>query len=120
MIYRWLVGVALLFAVLLLLLPNKGENTVAKITSASMLACTLDFRDQVGRQLVRKEAVAVKFENKCQNVIAAVEVGERGEIVITGKEHQLKLTLSPAVDNDKVRWSCYGEPAAAVTNLCKP
>jgi hypothetical protein len=120
MIYRWLIGVALLFAILLLMLPNKGENPDAKIASASMLACTLNFRDQVGLQLARKEAVAAKFENKCQNVIAAVEVGERGDIVITGKEHQLKLTLSPVVENDKVRWSCHGEPAAAVTKLCKP
>ena len=120
MIHRWLVGVALLFAILLLMLPNKGEKSDAKIASASMLACTLNYRDQVGQQLVRKEAVAVKFENKCQNVIAAVEVGERGDIVITGKEHQLKLTLSPVVANDKVHWSCHGEPAAAVTKLCKP
>lgn len=120
MIYRWLVGVALLFAILLLMLPSRSEKSVAKIASASMLACTLDFRDQVGLQLVRKEAVAARFDNKCQNVIAAVEVGERGDIVITGKEHQLKLTLSPVVDQDKVRWSCRGEPAAAVTKLCKP
>ena len=120
MIYRWLVGVALLFAILLLMLPSKGEKSVAKITSASMLACMLDYRDQVGKQLVRKQVVVVKFENKCQSVIAAVEVGERGDIVITGKEHQLKLTLSPVVDKDKVHWSCHGEPAAAVTKLCKP
>jgi hypothetical protein len=120
MIYRWLVGVALLFAILLLMLPNKDEKSVAKIASASMLACTLDFRDQVGRQLVRKETVSVKYENKCQNVIAAVEAGERGDIVITGKEHQLKLTLSPVVGNDKVHWGCRGEPAEAVTKLCKP
>jgi len=104
----------------LLMLPNKDENSVAKIASASMLACTLDFRDQVGLQLVRKETVAVKFVNKCQNIIAAVEVSERGDIAISGKEHQLKLTLSPVVGNDKVRWSCHGEPAAAVTKLCKP
>ena len=120
MIYRWLVCVALLFAILLLLLPNKDEKSVAKIASASMLACTLDYRDQVGQQLVRKVAVTVKYENKCQNLIAAVEVGEQGDIVITGKEHQLKLTLSPVVGNDKVHWSCQGEPADAVTKLCKP
>jgi len=120
MIYRWLVGVVLLFAILLLMLPSRDEKSVAKIASASMLACTLDFRDQVGRQLVRKEVVPLKYENKCQNVITAVEVGERGDIVITGREHQLKLTLSPVVENDKVHWSCRGEPAAAVTKLCKP
>jgi len=110
MIYRWLVGVALLFAILLLMLPNKDEKSVTKIASASMLACTLDYRDQVGRQLARKEAVTVIYDNKCQNVIATVEVGERGDIVITGKEHQLMLTLSPLVSNGKVHWSCQGEP----------
>ncbi len=119
MIFRWVLGVALLFAILLVLLPNKGEQSDARIVSASMLACTLDFREQVGRQLVAKAAVTVKFKNKCQNVIAAVEVGEQGDIVITGTQHQLKLTLSPVVDNGKLRWSCRGEPAEAVTKLCK-
>lgn len=120
MIYRWLIGVALLFAILLLMLPSKDEKSVAKIASASMLACTLDFREQVGLQLIRKEVISAKFENKCQNVIAAVEVGEQGGIVITGKEHGLKLTLSPIMDSGELRWSCQGVPAEAVTKLCKP
>lgn len=120
MIFRWLLGVVFLFAILLVLLPNKGENSDARIVSASMLACTLDFREQVGRQLVAKAAVTVKFNNKCQNVIAAVESGEQGDIVITGTQHQLKLTLNPVVDNGMLRWSCRGEPAEAVTRLCKP
>lgn len=120
MIYRWLIGVALLFAILLLMLPSKDEKSVAKIASASMLACTLDFREQVGLQLVKKEVVSAKFQNKCQNVIAAVEVGEQGVIVITGKEHGLRLTLSPIMDSGKLRWSCFGVPDAAVSKLCKP
>lgn len=120
MIYRWLVGVALLFGILLLMLPSKDEKSIAKIASASMLACTLDFREQVGLQLVKKEVISTKFENKCQNVIAAVEVGEQGNITITGKEHGLKLTLSPIIDSGKVRWSCHGLPTEAVTKLCKP
>jgi len=120
MIFRWLFGVALLFAILLVLLPNKGENSDARIASASMLACTLDFREQVGRQLAAKAAVTAKYNNKCQNVIAAVEVGEHGEIAITGTQHQLRLTLSPVESNGKLRWSCRGEPAEAVTKLCKP
>jgi len=115
MIYRWLVGI-----VLLLMLPNKGKDSDARIASASMLACTLDFRDRVGLQLVRKETITAKFENKCPNVVAAVVDGERGDIVITGTQHQLKLTLSPIIENDKVHWSCRGEPVAAVTKLCKP
>lgn len=120
MVYRWLIGVALLFAILLLMLPSKDEKSIAKIASASMLACTLDFRERVGLQLVRKEVISVKFENKCQNVIAAVEVDEQGDIVITGKEHGLKLTLSPIMDSGKLRWSCHGVPDAAVSKLCKP
>jgi len=47
MIYRWLIGVALLFAIMLLMWPNKGDKSVAKIASVSMLACTQDYRDQV-------------------------------------------------------------------------
>lgn len=120
MIYRWLIGVVLLFAILLLMLPSKDEKSIAKIASASMLACTLDFREQVGLQLVKKEVVSAKFDNKCPNVISAVEVGEQGDIVITGKEHGLKLTLSPIMDSGKLRWSCHGVPDAAVTKLCKP
>ena len=120
MIYRWLVGVALLFAILLLMLPSKDEKSVARIASASMLACTLDFRERVGQQVVKKEVITTKFENKCQNVIATVAVGAQGDIVITGKEHDLKLTLSPILDSGKLRWSCHGVPDAAVTKLCKP
>ena len=37
MMYRWLIGAALLFALLLFMLPSKDEKSVAKITSASML-----------------------------------------------------------------------------------
>lgn len=120
MIFRWLIGIALLFAILLMLLPNKNEHSEERIASASMLACTLDFRDRVGQQLIRNETPTAKFENKCQNVIAAVEVNARGEIAITGTQHQLKLTLGPVVEKGVVRWSCRGEPAAAVTKLCKP
>ncbi|MDH4134503.1 MAG: hypothetical protein OEV31_06905 [Gammaproteobacteria bacterium] len=120
MIYRWLLGVVLLFAILLVLLPNKGEDSDARIASASMLACTLDFREQVGRQLLAKAPITAKFTNKCPNVIAAVEAGEVGEIVITGTQHQLKLTLSPVQSEGKLHWSCRGEPARAVTKLCKP
>ena len=120
MIYRWLIGVVLLFAILLLLLPNKGEKSDAKIASASMLACTLNYRDQVGRQLLKKESITVRYENQCQNVIASVKVDERGEIVILGTAHQLKLILSPEVSNDTLHWRCRGEPAEAVTRLCKP
>lgn len=62
MIYRWLVGVALLFAILLLMLPNKGEESVAKIASASMLACTQDYRDQVREKPGAAQAkVSAKF-----------------------------------------------------------
>jgi hypothetical protein len=36
MIYRWLIGVALLVAMLLLMLPNKDEKSVANIASAEL------------------------------------------------------------------------------------
>lgn len=120
MIFRWLIGIALLFAILLMLLPNRSEHSEERIASASMLACTLDFRDRVAQQLIRNETPTAKFEYKCPNVIAAVEVNARGEIAITGTQHQLKLTLSPVVDKSTVHWSCHGEPAGLVTKLCRP
>ncbi len=120
MIIRWVVGVVLLFGILLLMLPKSDKESIDKIASASMLMCTLDFREQVAQQLARKEAVAVKFKNTCPDLIAALEVGELGDMVITGNKHPMKMTLSPVIEGDKVRWSCRGEPAGAVTKLCKP
>lgn len=60
-----------------------------------------------------------KHRAYCKNE-KIVEVGEHGEIVITGKEHDLKLTFNPIMDSGKLRWSCHGVPDAAVTKLCKP
>lgn len=120
MIIRWVVGVALLFGILLLMLPKSDKDSLAKIASASMLMCTLDFREQVARQVSRKEAVATTFRNTCPDLIASLEVGEMGDMVITGNAHKMKMTLTPVVDNGEIRWSCRGEPAEAVTKLCKP
>lgn len=120
MISRWVVGVVLLFGILLLTLPKRDEDSLSKIASASMLMCTLDFRERVAQQVLRGESVAVEFGNKCPDLIAALGVDERGEMVISGNKHPLKMTISPVVEGGKVRWSCRGEPAAAVTKLCKP
>ncbi len=120
MISRWVAGVVLLFGVLLLMLPKTDEETLSRIASASMLKCTQDFREQVARQAIREEVIDVKFNNKCPDLIATLEIGGQGDMVITGKSYQLKMMLSPVVDDEKVRWSCRGEPSAAVTKLCKP
>ncbi|MDZ7661826.1 hypothetical protein [Thiohalophilus sp.] len=50
----------------------------------------------------------------------ALEVDEQSGMVITGEAYSLRMNLTPAVEGEKVRWSCRGEPAAAVTRLCKP
>lgn len=120
MISRWVAGVVLLFGVLLLMLPKTDDKTLARIASASMLKCTQDFRDQVARQVLRGDVVNVEFNNKCPELIALLEVGEHGDMVITGKTYQIKMTLSPVAEGEKVRWSCRGEPNAPVTKLCKP
>ncbi len=101
------------------MLPKTDEQSLSRIASASMLMCTVDFRDQVAQQVVREEAVTVKFRNKCPNLIDSLEVGEQGNVVITGKKHQLKMTLIPLVEDGKVRWSCRGEPAPFVAKMCK-
>ncbi|MFP4611193.1 MAG: hypothetical protein ACLFQT_09240 [Thiohalophilus sp.] len=120
MISRWIVGVVLLFGVLLLMLPKSDEKTLSRIASASMLKCTQDFREQVARQVLRQDVVGVSFDNKCPDLIGSLEVDEQGGMVITGEAYSLRMNLIPMVEGEKVRWSCRGEPAAAVTRLCKP
>lgn len=119
MIGRWVVGVALLFGILLMTLPKRDQASLARIASQSMLMCSKDFRERVAQQVLRQQAVAVEFENKCPDLIASLEVDEQGEMVIAGNTHPLKMTLTPVVEGGTVRWSCRGEPAAAVTKLCR-
>jgi hypothetical protein len=119
MMSRWVVGLVLFFGILMMMLPKTDEKSLTKIASQSMLMCTKDFRELVAQQVIKEEPVAVEFRNKCPDLIASLEMGERGEMVITGNKHQLKMTLTPVVEDGKVRWSCHGEPAAAVTKLCR-
>jgi hypothetical protein len=119
MISRWVVGVALLFGILLMMLPKRDEASLARIGSQAMLMCTKDFREHVAQKLIREETVALEFRNTCPDLIASLEMDERGDMVITGNKHRLKMALSPVVEGGKVRWSCHGEPAAAVTRLCR-
>ena len=102
-----------------MLLPKRDEASLARIASQAMLMCSKDFREQVAQQVIRQEAVAVEFENKCPDLIASLVVDARGEMVIAGNRHALTMTLIPAVEGGKVRWNCRGEPAAAVTKLCR-
>lgn len=120
MITRWVVGVGLLFGILLLMLPNRDPESLSKIASASMLKCTADARKRVEQQVMRNEAVVAVFKNVCPDLIAHMEIGERGEMVITGNKYKLQMTLMPILEGGAVRWSCRGDPAAAVTKLCKP
>jgi hypothetical protein len=119
MIVRWIVGVALLFGILLVMLPKTDETSLAKIASQAMLMCTKDFREQVEQKLVQDEAVTLEFKNTCPDLIARVTVDERGNMVVAGNRHPLKMTLSPVVEGGAVRWHCRGEPAASVTSLCR-
>ena len=119
MITRWVVGVALLFGILLTMLPKRDEASLARIASQAMLMCTQDFRARVAQKVVREEAVALEFSNTCPDLIASLDVDARGGMVIAGNKHPLKMKLTPVVDGGKVRWSCHGEPAAAVTKLCR-
>lgn len=119
MISRWVVGVVLLFGILLMMLPDTDEKSLAKIASTSMLMCSSDFREQVASQVLRDEPVSVEFKNPCPDLIATVEVVASGDMVITGKTYPLMMRLIPVVEEGKVRWSCRGEPTDMVTNLCK-
>ena len=120
MMIRWVVGVALLFGVLLVMLPDTGEKSRAKMTSTAMLMCTMHYRQQVGKQILRGEPVTARFKNTCPALIAHLKVDKDGRIAITGKKYNLRMVLTADVKGDKVRWSCRGEPAAHISKLCKP
>jgi hypothetical protein len=120
MIVRWIIGIGLLFGILLVMLPKTDDEALVKIGSASMLMCTMDFREQVAHQVIRKETITADFNNTCPELIASVELDEQGGILIVGNKYPVKMSLSPVVESGKVRWSCQGDPAEAVTKLCKP
>lgn len=120
MISRWIVGVTLLFGILLMMLPNRDEESLTKIASTSMLMCTSELRKAVALQVLHEAPVTVTPSNRCPDLIASTEVSETGRMVITGRTHSLKMTLTPVVEAGEVRWSCLGEPAANITKLCKP
>lgn len=120
MIGRWIIGTALLFGTLLLMLPKTDEQSLARIASASMLMCSKDFREQIAAQVRNGDPVAARFRNTCPDLIAGVELGEQGSMVINGKKYAIRMALKPVLEADRVRWSCRGEPATEVTRLCRP
>jgi hypothetical protein len=119
MITRMIAAVVVLFAILLMLLPRSDETSLARIASASMLMCTKDFRAALAEELDSGNGVGVSFDNRCPGLIVKVDVEEDGRMTIHGKEHGLKLVLSPKPEEGEVRWSCRGDPAGKVTPLCK-
>lgn len=119
MIIRWVIGVALLFGILLAMLPKSDDVSRAKIASASMLMCTKDFRERVARQLVRGETVDAAFSNTCPDLVASLTVGEGGAMEIVGNKYPLTMSLTPVLADGAVRWSCRGTPAELIAKLCK-
>ena len=120
MLSRWVVGVVLLFGILLFMLPKSDEQSLSRIASTSMLACTKELREQVAQQVLREESVEATFKNRCPELIANLETDPQGGVRITGNKHPLTMHLQPVVENGKVRWSCRGEPEGVVTKLCRP
>lgn len=120
MLSRWIVGIVVLFVVLLMMLPSTDEYSVSRIGSASMLACSKDFRQQVASQVLANQPVSAKFNNTCPDLIASLTIDMSGNMVITGNKHPVVMRLKPEVENGKVRWSCQGDPADRVTKLCAP
>jgi hypothetical protein len=120
MIKRMIISTAILFAMLLLLLPKTDDTSKQKMASVSMLMCTKDYRAAIAEQVRRKVAVDLVFKNSCPDLISGVEVDETGELHLRNTTHSLSMVLTPLVEKNKVRWSCRGEPAELITSLCKP
>lgn len=119
MIKRMIVGVAILFAILLFMLPKTDESSKKKMASASMLLCTRDYRTAIAAQLAHHQTVDLVFDNKCPALISGVEVSEEGALTLYNKSYGLVLMLTPMIEKGQVRWSCHGEPATQITSLCK-
>lgn len=120
MITRWIIGITLLFAILLLTLPDRDERSLSRIASASMLVCTKALRQEIAEQHLKGQAVTAEFKNTCPDLIRSVELDAQGGMLITGNKHPLSMALKPVLEQDKLRWSCRGEPEGWVTKLCKP
>lgn len=120
MIGRWVVGVAVLFVILLLMLPDTDEQSLARIASTSMLACTKDMRGRVATQLLAGEPVDTAVINPCPDLIASLELTAQGEMHISGNKHELAMRLTPERTDGEIHWGCRGTPAESVTKLCKP
>ncbi|MEN8170451.1 MAG: hypothetical protein ABFS08_09535 [Pseudomonadota bacterium] len=119
MIKRMIIGVVILFAVLLLMLPKTDDASKKKMASASMLMCTQNFRAAVADQITHDVDIDQVFDNKCPDLISELEVDELGVILISSTKHQLSITLTPVLEGKQIRWSCRGEPAESITSLCK-
>ncbi|MGM0595389.1 MAG: hypothetical protein ACQETD_12720, partial [Pseudomonadota bacterium] len=106
--------------ILLLMLPDRDEQSVSRIASASMLMCTQALREQVAKQVLAGEAVTARFDNTCPDLIDSLTLSEEGEILIKGASHPVSMQMVPVVEGEAVRWSCRGEPEELVTKLCSP
>ena len=120
MIKRMIIDVAILFAVLLLMLPKTDDASKKKMASAAMLMCSNEFRKTVAEHVRNNEIIDLKFNNRCPDLISDLSVNDDGTITLVGSKQDLQLVLTPIVESTGVRWSCYGEPKESITKLCKP
>ncbi len=120
MIKRMIIAVVILFAVLLFMLPKTDDASKKKMASAAMLMCSNDFRKAVADHLHNKKEGFPKFDNRCPELIAKISVDDEGTINLIGAKHGLHIVLTPIEVSTGIRWSCHGQPAEAITKLCKP
>lgn len=120
MIRRMVVATFLLFAVLLFMLPRTDEDAKRKMVSGAMLMCSNEFRKAVEEMLLREEEPTVKFNNRCPDLIARLEIDDESVLTLYGAQYGIVMELVPEIGQRRVRWSCHGTPAEAITSLCKP
>lgn len=121
MIKRMVVSVALLFAVLLLMLPRSDERSQNKMISAAMLMCSQPYRELVAEEIRRGHQEYPPFNNSCPELISRIDLDDQGAMLLTNTKQRLTLSLTASLLGDgKVHWSCRGEPSAEITSLCKP
>lgn len=117
---RWLMGIILMFVILVLMLPSRDEQSLTRIGSASILACTKELRARVAEQLRADQPVTARFDHSCPDLIASLELDNEGNMVIRGNKHEVTMWLTPIFEDDKLRWSCRGEPPDRISKFCRP
>jgi len=114
-----LVGITIFIGLLLIMLPDFGEVSQERMTSASMTMCLRKVRAGIRSDLEKGNTVKTDYEIKCPKLISKLAVHSNGKIEVSNPTHGIQLSFEPVLKEGKVVWSCEGTPAEFVPTSCR-